>query len=277
MICLSVVSHGQAAIASRLLDCIERTVRDARAAGQTPLISQVVYTRNVPESDTVTQRTLLPNLVVLDNNAPRGFGENHNAAFQHCKAPFFCVVNPDIEWQGDPFQALVGCFGSDQSAPRPAPRLMTTPQALGALGLVAPLIRSPAGKLENTARRLYTILELISQKLRPANHGAAAHWLAGMFLLFRSDAYAQIGGFDERYFLYIEDVDICSRLRLAGWTLTQCQDATVLHDARNSSHRSLRYASWHLGGMIRYWTSSAFWRYRTLLAREADRGRPAGR
>ncbi|MET0507554.1 MAG: glycosyltransferase family 2 protein [Burkholderiaceae bacterium] len=212
---------------------------------------------------------------MIDNRVPRGFGENHNAAFRHCLAPFFCVVNPDIEWASEPFAALLDCFDRDRSSAEegphppgtPAPRVLTTPQSRGARGLVAPLVTAPDGRTENTARTLYTFWEMLGQKLRPANRGPDADWLAGMFLLFRSDAYRQIGGFDERYFLYIEDVDICSRLRLAGWTLAQCADAIVIHDARNTSHRSPRYTLWHLSGMLRYWLSPAFWRYRALLAR----------
>jgi GT2 family glycosyltransferase len=280
LICLSVVSHGQGAVASRLLDSIERTAIAARAAGTTSPVSQVIYTRNVAEADGVSVRSALPGLTVIDNRSPRGFGENHNAAFQHCQAPYFCVVNPDIEWARDPFPALLACFGDsgDASAPSasngrrkgsPIPRPLATPQARHARGLVAPLVLSPDGTIENTARTLYTVREMLVQKLRPTNRGADAHWLAGMFLLFRSDAYGQIGGFDERYFLYIEDVDICSRLRLAGWTLAQCPEASVVHDARNASHRSPRYMLWHLAGMVRYWRSSAFWRYRALLARES--------
>jgi GT2 family glycosyltransferase len=84
-------------------------------------------------------------------------------------------------------------------------------------------------------------------------------------MLFRSEAFSAIGGFDEGYHLYIEDVDICTRLRLAGWTLRQCPGASVIHDARKQSHRSLKFTRWHIAGMLRYWFSRSFWRYRSLL------------
>jgi len=74
----------------------------------------------------------------------------------------------------------------------------------------------------------------------------------GLVGLFNSRAYNEIRGFDEGYFLYIEDVDICSRLCLAGWSLAQVADTRVVHDARKQSHRSLRFTRWHIGGMLRY-------------------------
>lgn len=243
MICISVVSHGQAEIAAAFLRSL--------AAIAPGLVTQLVYTRNIPEPALPPPVLAGIELVVIDNPRPRGFGENHNAAFARCTRPFFCVVNPDILLPADPFEALLRCFDDRR------------------LGLVAPVVTTPALAVENTARSLYTPIELVRQKLSPRNRATEADWLAGMFLLFRSEAYRAIGGFDERYFLYIEDVDICTRLRLAGWRLAQCQSCSVIHDARKQSHRSLKYTSWHIAGMLRYWSSRSFWRYRALLRQRA--------
>ncbi|MGE0312625.1 MAG: glycosyltransferase [Lautropia sp.] len=265
MICLSIVSHGQRDLAVDLLACI---ARDA-----SPLVRQIVYTRNVPEPALPDRFAALPGLDCIDNPRPAGFGRNHNAAFARCREPLFCVLNPDIGWARDPFVALAAALGvaAPETARLPGPTLPDGDRQRP-LGLVAPLVVRPDGAIEPTGRALYTIAEMIGSKLHPSNRSIDADWLAGMFLLFRSDAFRQIGGFDERYFLYIEDVDISSRLRLAGWRLRQCADATVVHDARHRSHRSLRHARWHLAGMLRYWTSPAFWRYRSLLAQEARTG-----
>jgi GT2 family glycosyltransferase len=89
-----------------------------------------------------------------------------------------------------------------------------------------------------------------------------------MFLAIRSEAFEAIGGFDERYHLYCEDVDLCARLRLAGWQLRQARDAVVVHDARRASRRSLRHLGWHLASMTRLWRSDAWRRYRALIASE---------
>lgn len=242
MICISVVSHGQGEIAARFLESLDRSAPS--------LVSQVIYTRNIPETATRTTGLRRIALSTIDNAQPRGFGQNHNAAFARCEQPYFCVVNPDIVLPGDPFPALCRCLEDE------------------GLGLVAPLVTTSNLVTENTARRLYTPYELIRQKLRPRNHGESPDWLAGMFMLFRSEAFRAIGGFDERYFLYIEDVDICTRLRLAGWRLRQCPESSVIHDARKQSHRSLKYTTWHIAGMLRYWTSTSFWLYRALLKRQ---------
>src|SRR5690606_29874744 len=77
-------------------------------------------------------------------------------------------------------------------------------------------------------------------------------WVAGMFMLFRSDAYARLGGFDEKFFLYYEDVDICARIWRQGMKIIACPSATVTHDARRDSRKKLRYMYWHLKSMARY-------------------------
>jgi GT2 family glycosyltransferase len=73
-----------------------------------------------------------------------------------------------------------------------------------------------------------------------------------MFMLFVAADYAALGGFDEDYFLYYEDVDLCVRLWCAGRRIVLCPQAAVLHAAQRASHRNLRHLAWHLGSMARY-------------------------
>jgi len=73
-----------------------------------------------------------------------------------------------------------------------------------------------------------------------------------MFMLLRRDAFAAVGGFDARYHLYYEDVDLCARLRLAGYDIRLVPSASVVHLARRQSRRDIRYLLWHLRSMTRY-------------------------
>jgi GT2 family glycosyltransferase len=81
-------------------------------------------------------------------------------------------------------------------------------------------------------------------------------WVAGMFIGFRSDAYARIGGFDERYFLYYEDVDICRRLRSHGCKVVYDTTVSVIHEARRASRRNPRLMRIHAASALRYLLSS---------------------
>jgi N-acetylglucosaminyl-diphospho-decaprenol L-rhamnosyltransferase len=64
--------------------------------------------------------------------------------------------------------------------------------------------------------------------------------------------FRELRGFDERYFLYYEDVDLCRRLRKRGYEVVLVPSASAVHDARRESHRNLRHLSWHLASIARF-------------------------
>jgi GT2 family glycosyltransferase len=83
-----------------------------------------------------------------------------------------------------------------------------------------------------------------------------------MFMLFSTEDYKAIGGFDEKFFLYYEDVDICIRLWKSGRSVMVDPDVQVVHDARRTSHKSWRFMRWHVASMIRF-----FWKHWGRLPR----------
>ena len=72
-----------------------------------------------------------------------------------------------------------------------------------------------------------------------------------------------LGGFDARYFMYCEDVDLCLRLRLQGWQLVRAA-AQVQHQGSRASRRAWQPLAWHIHSLLRLWASPVFWRARTL-------------
>jgi hypothetical protein len=82
-----------------------------------------------------------------------------------------------------------------------------------------------------------------------------------MCLVLNSAAFRSVGGFDERFFMYCEDTDLCLRMQLAGWRVRYVSDVQVVHAARRHSHRTVRYMVWHVASLMRLWTSGVFWSY----------------
>lgn len=229
-ICVSIVSHGQGKIAQLLLDDLDR-----RCSGL-----NVVLTKNIPEELPVGDRR--HPFLQIKNLSPKGFAANHNQAFKRCDSGLFCVANPDIRLQADPFNHLKAAMNDPK------------------VGLVAPLIVNPGGTIEDSARHFPTPFGLLGKALGKGdgrfpidpNRPSAVDWTAGMFMLFRSKAFAEVGGFDEGFFLYYEDVDICARLWKAGWKVILQPTVSVVHDARRASHTDPKYTRWHLSSMMRY-------------------------
>lgn len=237
---VSIVSHGQIELIRPLLAQLDRFCHEH--------IGQVLLTCNLPEQLGVLPALRFP-LELLHNARPQGFGANHNAAFlRHCRTPWFLVLNPDIRLSSDVLGQMLAEPGSET-------------------GLLAPRVLEPGKQHPEPHRRLITPVEIVRRRKPAYRAPLAPVWLPGLFMLFRSTAYRAVHGFDERYFMYGEDVDISARLRLAGWYIHICEDQLVLHEARRASHADGRHLRWHLASLLRLWTSAAFWRYRRLLCR----------
>jgi N-acetylglucosaminyl-diphospho-decaprenol L-rhamnosyltransferase len=235
---VSVVSHGHGPMIAELL-------RDL--AGVRGVSFEVIVTVNVPEAGigaVVAVEHPFP-VRIIENASPKGFGANHNAAFGIARGGFFAVVNPDIRAQNADLASLVQLFERDTIA------------------AVGPAVRSSRGAYEDSARRFPTTLSLLRrvatrvrtldyQLLLDAGKPFEVDWLAGMFIVFRREAFAAVGGFDERFFMYYEDVDICRRLRARGWSIVLQPAAVVVHDAQRASHRHLRHMRWHVASALRY-------------------------
>jgi GT2 family glycosyltransferase len=239
LVSLSVVSHGHGAILEQLLQSIARHCRGDL---------ELIITVNVPETLPDLGGFPIP-LRLIANAAPRGFGANHNAAFRLAQGEYFCALNPDIRLTGDPFPELIARL---QASPRP--------------GVIAPRVVAPAGELEDSARPFPTPFSILAKALgnnpdrdwlrsRIGEESLAVDWVAGMFMLFPRAVFAELGGFDEAYFLYYEDVDLCSRLQAMGRDVRVCGAVSVIHDARRESHRNFRYLRWHLTSMLRFFVS----------------------
>jgi GT2 family glycosyltransferase len=238
-ITVSIVSHGQAAMVSKLLQDL----------AECPSVSKVILTQNCPEAEIIYPDSLSKRVRLIQNAQPLGFAANHNQAFQYCETNLFAVLNPDLRLSGDPFTLLADSLISLDA------------------GVIAPTVRNPEGGLEDSARCFPTPLKLICKLLgrgdgRIAITGLSpltVDWVAGMFLLFRVESFRSVGGFDPHFFLYYEDVDICTRLWNVGLTVILHPEVSVVHDAQRASRRKLKYFVWHLSSMTRYFIKN-FWR-----------------
>ncbi|WJZ17262.1 N-acetylglucosaminyl-diphospho-decaprenol L-rhamnosyltransferase [Corynebacterium guangdongense] len=180
----------------------------------------------------------------LDTGGNVGYGSGMNAAVRHL-AParargeidpeHFLITNPDVVFLPGSIDAL----------------LRRARQLPGAAA-VGPRILEPDGSTYPSARAVPTLANGIGHALFgavwPSNpwtahyrHGAAmdvehtAGWLSGSCLLVRWDAFEAVGGFDERYFMYMEDVDLGDRFTRAGYDNVYCPEAVITHAQGHST------------------------------------------
>lgn len=241
-ITLSIVSHGDTDKISHLLASIQQYETDTRRF-------QLILTDNL--KDDLPDFDPLPwhSLHILRNRQQAGFAKNHNKAFELGQGGYFAILNPDLVFVQPVFERLITRIHDHRA------------------DLIAPQIVDENGTAQDSYRSLPTPWEIIRRRLpgyrfetvQPDEQGLVQpDWVAGMFWLMESDVYRRLGGMDERYRLYFEDVDFCTRARQRGMRLLVDTQVQVRHDAQRSSRRSLYFLFLHTVSALRFFMSPVY-------------------
>jgi N-acetylglucosaminyl-diphospho-decaprenol L-rhamnosyltransferase len=219
-------------------ETLERFLDSLAKATTRPV--QVVLADN-ESTDGAPQRAAAarPNVrfVPTGGNLGYGGGANRGVAALPAEIEWVVVANPDVEWAPDSLDTLL-----DAAARWPRG---------GAFG---PLIREPNGKVYPSARLLPSLGRGIGHatlgRVWPGNPWTRAYrqsdtevtertagWLSGSCLLLRRAAFDAVHGFDERYFMYFEDVDLGDRIGRAGWQNVYVPTAGVMHTGGHATAR----------------------------------------
>ncbi|MCX2934222.1 glycosyltransferase family 2 protein [Mycobacterium sp. CVI_P3] len=176
-------------------------------------------------------------LVRTGGNLGYGSAVNRGVATAPDDDEFVIVANPDVVWGPNSIDELLEAAGRWPHA-----------------GTLGPLIRDPDGSVYPSARHLPSLVRggmhavvgfvwknnpwtraYRQEYLEPTERPVG--WLSGSCLLVRRAAFGAVGGFDERYFMYMEDVDLGDRLGAAGWLNVYVPSAEILHDKGHSTGR----------------------------------------
>jgi N-acetylglucosaminyl-diphospho-decaprenol L-rhamnosyltransferase len=236
---LSIVSHLQIELVKKLLNDLNRNYECG---------IKVILTLNLIEDITFKTDDYSFPIHIIHNQSTKGFGANHNNAFEYCNTPYYAVINPDIRLNLNPFPTLVNELKAYDAA------------------LIAPQVVNTEHQIEDSVRHFPTPLSILKKivfnKKTPDYPTDSTivnpDWVGGMFMLFQSEKFKSIGGFDEGYFLYYEDVDICKSLHNLNETIIYSPSVTVIHAARRSSHKKLNYLLMHLKSMLRFFRKWLF-------------------
>lgn len=198
----------------RTVTCLERLVR---SEGVSPRVLVVDNGSRGEDADRLESRSDVERVVRLSEN--RGYAGGMNAGLrawlaEDVKDPIL-ILTPDAEL-----------------APRALRRLVDALDAEPGAGVVGPVvvyrdgpdpILGAGGRIEPERVRASLI------RRPPEERVYEVGWIDGCCMLVRPEALASVGGFDERYFIYFEETDLCHRLHRAGWSVHVARDAIVRH------------------------------------------------
>ncbi|MBP5995701.1 MAG: glycosyltransferase family 2 protein [Crocinitomicaceae bacterium] len=204
---------------------------------------EIIVTNNVDDYLVESYVMANNNIIYIKNIIPFGFGKNHNNAFKISSGDYFIVLNPDVRIKSIDFTRLVNYFNINQQ-----------------VFCITPKVVDVKGNLEDSVRDFPSIIDLM---VRFVFHRTKFYhesiitptkipWAAGIFLMFSRDKYEYLNGFDERYFMYMEDVDICYRISRKHGDLIYFPEVEIVHDARRNNRKKLKHFFWHLKGVFRF-------------------------
>jgi N-acetylglucosaminyl-diphospho-decaprenol L-rhamnosyltransferase len=157
---------------------------------------------------------------VIANEKNAGYGRANNQGVRATDGADWCLItNPDVTLERDCLAKLVEAAGRHPRAAILVPRLI-----------------EPDGRIyEHSVSVLSGVSSAPDLDEAVSSNERVAHFVSGACLLVRRDAFLNVGGFDERIFLFYEDDDLCLRLRKAGFTLVMVEDAVARHGRGKSS------------------------------------------
>jgi len=235
-VCISIVSHNQGKLTEVLLSSLEQRCQSSSI--------MAVVTLNLEENFSYRHLNLTFPVVIIRNQHPKGFGANHNFAFtSQCRSDYFCVLNPDIIFNSNPFPTLLDVLGNPS------------------IGVVSPGLTNSQGELQDNARRFPTVPRIFRRIIKKGKTKYNLtekifypDWIAGMFMVFPSRIFSKINGFDERYYMYCEDADICRRLKNNGLKTAVSLAVQAIHNPHRASHRNVRHFWWHIRSLLLFFS-----------------------
>lgn len=215
-------------------DLLARCIRSLQAS-ELPPETDILIVDNASSDGTASSvHRMFPDLVLMRNDKNVGFAAANNIALSSATGRYILLLNPDTEVQPGAVQALCEFLDANVGSGAVAPQLV------GADGAMQKSV-SPAPSLMREISRLFHI----SHWSLPSASYDMKRWymhrprevdvVQGACMMIRREALYEVGLLDEDYFMYTEEVDLCHRLRKAGWTVHWLPTAKVRHHGSQSS------------------------------------------
>jgi GT2 family glycosyltransferase len=200
--------------------------------------TEVIVVDNASHDGSVAMvRAEFPAVRLLANRENRGFAGGNNQGMAAGRGRTLLLLNPDTE-----------------PAPGALAAMLATLDSAPGIGMVGPRLLNPDGSTQPSRRRFPTLVTALIESTplqpyfpdhpllrryyvadRPATERQDVDWITGACMLVRRAVVQQVGGFDERYFMYSEELDWCRRIREAGWRIVYEPAAAVVHHEGQSS------------------------------------------
>jgi GT2 family glycosyltransferase len=205
--------------------------------------SEVIVVDNASSDGSVEMvQAEYPRVVLLSNKTNLGFAAAANQAIANCTAKYVLLLNSDILLQPGSLKALAGYLDLHPKAAIVGPRLVNTDGTLQVSCYPFPTVLNTLF-VNSRLGRLIGYVPFFRKHFLPAwshTHPRVVPWVKGAAMAIRHEAIEAVGKFDESFFMYFEEVDLCYRLAAAGWQVHFAPVTTLVHigEASTNQHRT---------------------------------------
>lgn len=202
-----------------------------------------------------------PSVIFMQNNANLGMGAGNNRGIGRARGEFAVIMNPDTIVFKDTFAKLHEFMSGHKRAGIAAPQLLYPNRTVQVSrhrwqSLMTPLYRRT---FLGNSRFAKKDLDRFLMTDIGDNEATKADWIQGSFLFCRKSALKEVGGFDERFFMYMEDTDLCRKMWARGWEVFYYPPAKIIHNHARASAAIpwyafflSKHAKWHVVSWMKY-------------------------
>jgi GT2 family glycosyltransferase len=231
-----------------------------RAAGSLRLQVIVVDNASTDGSPAMVEQEF-PDVVVIRSAVNLGFGRANNLGFQSIRGRYAVLLNSDALLTPGSLESSVAHMEANPRAGVGGGRLVGSDTSLQPSARMFPTVLNDLIVLSGLAARFpqSRFFGRFDRTWADADEPAEVDWVPGAYSIMRADALAEVGHFDPRFFLYYEEVDLCRRMKLSGYSVWYWPDITVVHIGGESSRQIPSLEMSRTGAQL------VLWRMRSML------------
>ncbi len=227
-LCIIIVNYNS----KEILECLQSVYSNINVPFET-----IIVDNNSKDNSVAQVKEKFPQTIIIENKTNKGYGTACNQAIKIAKGKHILILNPDIVLEKNTVEELLKYLEENKNAK-----------------IVSCKLKNHDGTVQNSFREFPTITNIIkrqfsSQKPKDIKAPTKVDWVSGAFMLLREKYY-----FDERFFLYFEDVDLC---KTTG-EVYYYPHVSATHLAKRESKQNLRLAIIHAKSAMQYFLKYGF-------------------
>ncbi|MFK8059286.1 MAG: glycosyltransferase [Polaribacter sp.] len=233
------------------LETLKKTVNSFL---KTPLKKKLYLLDNSPKN-LLEAEFINPEIEYIFVGKNVGFGKAHKLVLDKIESQFHLVLNPDIVFNSSIISILI--------------RKLET---LDDVSFITPKVKYPNKELQFICRKHPTFFDLINRRLKISpkqiykneyrdkdlSKSFYPEFIHGCFMLFKTQDFKKLNGFDERYFLYMEDADLCKKIDEIGKKKLYFPEVEIIHQHRKGSSKNIKLFFYHFSSAIKYFLKWGF-------------------